>query len=179
MFLYTKKGDTGKSKIGKKKISKDNKIIDLLGSLDELNCLIGLVKNYLKNYRKQLQQRQEELFIIQANVAYLLYPKFKPPVFSKDKIDKLEKIIEEIERQINLPSQFVIPGKELNSAWFHFLRAYSRKVERKMILATKRKKMFYKKEIWQYLNRLSSYFYALALKEVYLKGLREDHPHYL
>lgn len=176
MHLYTKLGDSGKSIIGDKKISKDNKFLDLLGDLDELNSLIGVVKNIVKKYKKYFQQIQEDLFIIQANISYLLYPKFRPPNFSSEKIKKLEKEIEKIEKKIKLPNKFVIPGREINSAWLHYLRTITRRVERKIISINKNK--IISTRIVSYLNRLSSFFYALALFEVYQKKLKEVHPNY-
>jgi cob(I)alamin adenosyltransferase len=176
MYLYSKKGDSGRSIIGKKKISKDNKVLDLLGELDELNSLIGVVKNYLKKYRKQLHQVQEDLFIIQANISFLLYPKFNLPKFNQDKVLRLESEINKIEKTIKLPNRFVIPGKEINSAWLHYLRAVVRRIERKIIVIKKNHKI--SPVIISYLNRLSSYFYALALNEVYRKKLKEDYPNY-
>lgn len=176
MYLYTKSGDKGKSIIGNKKISKDNKFLDLLGDLDELNSLIGLVKNIVKKYKKYLHQIQEDLFIIQANISFFLYPKFKPPNFNSEKIKKLENEIEKIEKKIKLPQKFVIPGKEINSAWLHYLRTITRRVERKIISVNKKNTI--SPNILTYLNRLSSFFYALALFEVYQKKLKDDHPTY-
>lgn len=176
MILYTGKGDKGKSLVGKKRISKDNKILDLLGDLDELNSLIGVVKNYLKKHRKILSEIQNDLFIIQANISFILYPKFKPPSLTKEKILRLETAIKKIEETIKLPNKFVIPGKEINSAWLHYLRATTRKVERKMVFLIKSKKI--SPQLLSYLNRLSSFFYALALQEVWRKRLKEDNPTY-
>ncbi|GIW66858.1 MAG: ATP:cob(I)alamin adenosyltransferase [Candidatus Parcubacteria bacterium] len=177
MYLYTKKGDRGKSLIGKNKIYKDNFILETLGELDELNSLLGVIKNYLKNYRTSLTQIQNDLFIIQANISYLIYKKFIPPKLKKQKVEKLEKEISKIEKTIKLPQNFIIPGKEINSAWLHYARTVIRRVERKIIRLSKRKKI--EPTILIYLNRLSSYFYALALKEVYQKKLSEDEPNYL
>ncbi|MCS7183982.1 MAG: cob(I)yrinic acid a,c-diamide adenosyltransferase [Patescibacteria group bacterium] len=176
MYLYTQRGDQGKSLIGGKKVSKDNYIISFLGDLDEINSLIGVVKSYLKKYRKILTDIQENLFIIQANISYLLFPKFEPPILKFDKIKKIEREIEKIEKKIKLPKKFVIPGKEIESAWLHYLRAIVRRLERNLITLNKKRKI--DKNILIYFNRLSSYLYALALYSVFRKKLKEDHPTY-
>ena len=80
MIYFTKKGDKGISEIGNKKFRKDSLIFEVLGELDELNSLIGLSKNYLpKKFNKDLTSIQNDLFIIQANVAWFMYPKFEKP----------------------------------------------------------------------------------------------------
>jgi len=74
MIYFSGKGDSGKSEISGKKFSKDSLIFEVLGELDELNSLIGLAKNYLsKKFFKKLTEIQNDIFIIQANVAYYLY----------------------------------------------------------------------------------------------------------
>ncbi len=180
-MYYTGKGDKGKSEIGKKKISKDSLILETLGELDELNSLIGLVKNQInKDFRKKLEKIQNDLFIIQANIAWFLYPKFKAPDLEKEKIKKLEEEIEAIEKKIKPERGFVIPGSCLESAWIDYLRSVTRRVERRTVaFNTKFRTKFRKnKNILSYLNRLSSYFFALARLIAYDKAIRERKPSY-
>jgi len=176
MIFYTKKGDNGKSYIKNKSLNKDHVIFEVLGELDELNSLVGLVKNNVKEYKNKLQNIQEDLFIIQAQIAWFLYPNFKKPKLSEEKIKKIEKEIDEIEKKIKPEKRFIIPGKEVKSAWLHYLRAVCRRTERKIVKLNKKYKI--EKETLAYINRLSSYFYALARFIVYKKGLKEDHPSY-
>ncbi|BCX15232.1 MAG: ATP--cob(I)alamin adenosyltransferase [Candidatus Parcubacteria bacterium] len=197
MVYFTGKGDKGKSIIGDKKISKDNFIIETLGELDELNSLIGLAKSHLTkietnlcsacfaNQRKhkhshslneKLTNIQNNLFIIQANIAYLLYKKFKPPMLSKDSLAMLEKEIMSIEDKISPKNKFIIYGSEKNSAWLDYLRAVSRRIERRLIVLSK--KYHLDETIIAYLNRLSSYFYAWARYLAYIKKISEQEPWY-
>jgi cob(I)alamin adenosyltransferase len=177
MIYFTGKGDKGKTEINGKKFAKDSLIFEVLGELDELNSLIGLAKNYLpKKFFKKLTEIQNDLFIIQANVAYYLYKKFKPPEFSKYRIDELEKEIKEIEKKIKTQKSFIIYGSDKDSAWFDYLRGVTRRVERRMIGFTKKYKL--DDEILSYINRLSSYFYALARFVCYNKRIKERSPWY-
>ena len=175
-LFFTKEGDEGKSKIRNKKISKTNLILETLGELDELNSLIGIVKNIVKKYRKELHQIQENLFIIQAQIAWFLYPKFKKPEIKKGKIKYLEERIIKIENKIKPERGFIIPGREINSAWLHYLRTAARRVERRIIALDKKYKLDH--NTLSYMNRLSSYLYALAREIVYDKKLKEDKPKY-
>ena len=177
MIYFTGKGDGGKTEIGGKKFLKDSLIFEVLGELDELNSLIGLAKNYLsKKFCGKLTEIQNNIFIIQANVAYYLYKKFKPPKLSQSSIDKLEKEIKEIEKKIKEQKSFIIYGSNRDSAWFDYLRAVVRRVERRIVKLNKKFKL--DKEILNYINRLSSYFYALGRFVCYNKKIKEKSPWY-
>jgi len=189
-MYFTGKGDKGKTEINEKKFSKDSLIFEVLGELDEFNSLIGLAKNYLpKKFFKKLTEIQNDLFIIQANVAYYLYNadergskrgltrmKFNPSKLKEERIKELEKEIREIEKKIKTQKGFVIYGSDKNSAWFDYLRGVVRRVERRVVRFTKKYKLDDK--ILSYLNRLSSYFYALARFICYNKGVKEGSPWY-
>lgn len=176
-IYFTGKGDRGASNVGNKKIAKDSLILETLGELDELNSLIGLAKNYLpKKFFKRLTEIQNDLFIVQANIAWFMYPKFKKPELQKEKIDNFEKEIKVIEKKIKTQKGFVIPGSERNSSWFDYLRSVTRRVERKTISFNKKHKL--SPQILSYLNRLSSYFYALARLMCYNEKRKEVEPWY-
>jgi len=178
MFFYTGKGDKGTSHIGKKEIPKDSPIFEALGDLDELNSLVGVVKSSMKDkpLQKKLQNTQECLFIIQARVAWILFPQFEAKQLSEKKITELEKEIDAIEQKIQPDRGFVISGAEEVSAQLDYLRAVSRRVERS--LNKLHKKDTLPPEVLTYANRLSSYYYALARDEVYKKKVKEPQPTY-
>ena len=68
-MLYTRKGDGGSTGLfgTKERVTKDHTLIEALGSLDELNSLIGLCKAYARENDErtanELEQVQEVLFI--------------------------------------------------------------------------------------------------------------------
>ena len=177
-FFYTGKGDKGTSIIGKKKFPKDSPAIEALGDLDELNSLIGLFKSTSngKPFFLKLTKVQETLFIIQARIAWILYPKFSSPQVSKEKVKELEKEIERAEETIRPERGFVIPGTNETASWLDYLRAVERRVERRVYTLSKKHPV--PKEILAYLNRLSSYLYALARLEIHKKKLKEPKPTY-
>lgn len=177
-LFYTGNGDRGSSFVGKKKVSKDSLVLETLGELDELNSLLGVLRNIFREsaLSKKLEQIQENLFIIQARVAWSLFPKFKAPSLRKEKIFSMEKEIEHIERSINPGRGFIIPGSTVRSAWLDFSRAVSRRAERRVYGLSKNKKL--PQEILTYLNRLSSYLYALARLEASFEKKKEHHPSY-
>lgn len=176
-IYFTGKGDKGHSLVGSKRVAKNSLILRVLGELDELNSLIGLSKNYLpKKYFVLLTEIQNDIFIIQANVAWFIYSKFKAPKLKKERIEFLEKEIIVIENKINRQQSFVIYGSSQSSAWFDYLRAKVRSIEREIVSFNQKHKL--QSEILSYLNRLSSYFYVLARKECYNKRITEIEPWY-
>ena len=177
-LFFTGKGDKGSSHIGKKKYPKDSPIVEALGDLDELNSLLGVVKTQIHKpgLARKLEDVQKNLFIIQARIAWIMYPKFPSPQMTKDKIKEMEQEIDAIEKKIKPERGFVIPGSDLIASWLDMLRAVSRRVERRIVKL--HKTCFLPQEILMYFNRLSSYLYALARAEVFAKKIKESRPTY-
>ncbi|MEK7673661.1 MAG: cob(I)yrinic acid a,c-diamide adenosyltransferase [Patescibacteria group bacterium] len=178
--FYTKAGDKGKNIVGKNKINKDNPIMEILGELDELNSLCGLARALIKNskIKKFLKKVQEDIFIIQAIVAQKLFVNDKTRVFKfgEKKIEELEKIINDIGKGIKNINSFIVPGSNIESARLDYLRAIARKIERRIIKNSK--KINLNKNIFAYLNRLSSLFFVLARYSANSKGIKEENPQY-
>lgn len=179
-LFYTKKGDNCFSHIGKNKVAKTCVEIESLGDLDELNSLLGVIKNQkLSNrFKKILHQIQENLFIIQANIANLLFGiKHKAPEFKKSKIVEIEKIMDGFEKKLKPEKGFIIPGANIESAWLDFTRTIVRRTERNIIKMSKGK-IKLSPEILIYLNRLSSLLFVMARMAVKQSGQKEKHPAY-
>ena len=177
-LFFTGKGDKGSSRIGKKKYSKDSPIVEALGDLDELNSLLGVARAHIRkpSLAKKLEGVQENLFIIQARIAWLMYPKFPSPQMTKEKITTMEQEIDAIEKKIQPKRGFIISGSLAVASWLDMLREVSRRVERRVVKLHKTRKL--PQEIMTYLNRLSSYLYALARAEISAKKIKESHPAY-
>ena len=176
--FYTRKGDDGRSRIGKKVVNKTCLEVEALGQLDELNSMAGVLKSQRisKTLKDILLQVQEDLFIVQSHVANLMLGgNFKVPEFKAQKTKDVEKIIDGIERNLPPLKKFVISGTNQTSAWLDFLRAKSRNVERE-VLKIKNLKFKIDDNILPYLNRLSSLFFALARWEA--RNKKEKHPTY-
>jgi cob(I)alamin adenosyltransferase len=179
--FYTRKGDKGKTVIDKNKIDKNNPIMEGLGELDEFNSLCGLVRAVLKDkeIKNILLNVQEDIFIIQADIALLLYKNLRTSQvlrFKKAKIKELEKIIDKLAFKIKAIKNFIIPGSNTDSAYLDYLRAVSRRVERQIIALHKKNKL--PQNILSYLNRLSSLFFVLARYCAQKRKIQELNPKY-
>ncbi len=173
---YTGKGDGGESHIGLNKISKTDTAMSALGDLDELNSLLGALKNRSR-FKKILEDIQEDLFIIQANVAAcMIGERYKPPVFSARKVKDLETLIGRFEKKLKPRRKFVIPGTNELSGWCDYARAVARRAERSVLLFSQTRKV--SPEILAYLNRLSSLLFVMARIVGQASRGRENHPRY-
>lgn len=178
-LFYTGKGDKGASKVGKVKMDKSCLEAEVLGTLDELNSLLGLIKSQKdlpKNLKKHLENVQEKLFIIQAHIAALVFKGKQTARITTDHIKELEAIIEVLEKEIKPAKKFILSGEHELAAWLDYARAVSRKVEREVVRFKKTKKV--SPETIAFLNRLSSFLFALARSETKKSGKKEKHPSY-
>lgn len=179
-IFYTGKGDGGVSAVwDKKKLDKASPELSALGDLDELMSLLGLIRNQKMSaaYKAILLGLEEDLFIIQANFyLYLIRRREKAPKFGEEKVKKLERFADELEKYVKPERGFVVPGGDPVGAWFDFARAVSRRAERSVWLCNKKLKL--PPPVLAYMNRLSSVLFALARAAAKKSKKREARPKY-
>ena len=183
--FFTCLGDKGRSRIGKKNLLKSDLVFELLGDLDELNSWLGFCRAELHENRKEKQELnlvvfirevQEALFIIQAQVAVLVFNLGKGPNITKEKVLALEKIIVLLDRKLPPLKNFVIPGASSLGSILDYARALARRAERQAVKFNQVKKL--PPEILEFLNRLSSFFFALSRYVNFIYGSDEEKPRY-
>ena len=181
-MFYTRKGDKGVCDMGSgKRVPKTDAAIAAVGALDELNSLLGLVRNQHLSVRakKELLDAQEKLFIIQAQIAVIMMGDgYKAPPLSKDAVQKLETIVDALEREVKPGKHFIIPGSCESAAWLDYARAIARRTELSVLMFNGKSKKKLNLLVLAYLNRLSSLLYALARAEAKRAGKKEAHPSY-
>lgn len=181
-MLYTGKGDDGMTKIfgcDQQKISKSSEMPEALGALDELNAFLGFVK--VQSTREPrianaLRGAQENLFIVQAEVAGA------DKKIQENAVKDAEKLIGEIEKEIQPLKGFSIAGGTELSALLDIARTLARRAERRVIatkdVMDKSDLSKISNETMAYMNRLSSLLFALARLANHLAGVTEETPHY-
>ncbi|MEK7209098.1 MAG: cob(I)yrinic acid a,c-diamide adenosyltransferase [Patescibacteria group bacterium] len=174
-MLYTRKGDGGTTKTlhYDRRLSKSSLIAEALGAVDELNSLLGLIKTQAPKSAGELAQVQQNLFIIQAELAGA-----PGQTIAQEKVAALEKTIDEIERELPPIKSFFIPGGTAPGAWYDFARAVARRAERRVVAAREEKLILLGGATLVYLNRLSSLLYALARLTNHKAGIKEESPSY-
>lgn len=156
MSIYTKTGDKGETSLfGKTRVSKSDPTINACGTIDELESFIGLVISKLEK-----KEDKELLTDIQTNLykimGYVVGARKGDMVTSTDVL-VLEKRIDEIQDRIPKLTRFILPQGTEVSAWFHVLRAVTRRAERAIVALNIDNDV-----ILQYINRLSDLFFMLA-----------------
>jgi len=181
-MLFTGEGDKGDTYFygSDERASKGSYQTEALGTLDELNTLIGICKAKAgtKNKKKGetsissiLENVQQNLFIIQAAIAGA------DKKISMEKVKYMEGLINIIENELPPIKTFFLPGAKELSAYLDYARTITRRTEREVVRFAEAGGEV-TPEILRYLNRLSSLLYALV-RFVNLKaGAKEVPPSY-
>jgi cob(I)alamin adenosyltransferase len=182
-MLYTRNGDSGEtgSYDSKKRIPKDSVLPEALGTLDELNSFLGVIKTHTLDKKLIVAECgstivgilfciQQNLFIVGSELAG------SDKKISKEKVGWIEKTIANIEKELPEIKQFRIAGGTRLSAELDYARAIARRLERKAITAKAEAPL--SQNSYQFLNRLSSLLYALARLANAHAGIDEDVPNY-
>jgi len=190
---FTGKGDKGTTGIlSARRVSKSDKLIEAIGTLDELNSAIGVALSHLDDsiVARQLRDIQNDLFILGANLASsnekaqddgaAAQPasdkKMEEAQIKRESLERLESNIAQMDKAIPELKQFVLPGGTAAGAQLQMARSIARRAERNVIEAGKEYKI--DDEAIAYLNRLSSYLFAAALYVNHNSGVKESHPTY-
>ncbi|MBI2099723.1 MAG: cob(I)yrinic acid a,c-diamide adenosyltransferase [Candidatus Vogelbacteria bacterium] len=173
-MLYTRKGDGGTTKTFgcDQKIAKSSAVAEALGSLDEINSLLGVCKiKAPADLAVIVGRAQQDLFIVQAELAAA------DKHLGEAKVKEVEKIIDEIERELPPITTFFVSGGTELAASFDHARTVARRAERRAVAA--REAGAELGDITMgYLNRLSSLLYALARLANHRAGVAEEPPTY-
>jgi len=177
-MLYTGTGDGGTTEIlgcDQQKISKSSEVPEALGALDELNAFLGFVKAHVAKEARivsALRETQENLFIIQAEIAGA------DKKIGESALKNMEKLINDIEKEIPPIKGFSIAGGTEVSALLDVARTLARRAERRLIAVGEKNVRAILPGTKAYMNRLSSLLFALARLANHLAGIAEESPHY-
>ncbi len=193
-MLYTRKGDDGTSGLfgSAARLPKDCPLFEALGTVDELNSLLGVCfakantealaaiatvglessirSNEYTKVANLLREQQQHLFVVQAELAGA------DKRFDQSQVEQLEATIADLEQKFENPHAFVIAGGSELSALLDYARAVSRRAERHVLLV--REEYPTSPAAHKYLNRLSSFLYALARFANTLASSLEQKPTY-
>ena len=184
-MLYTGKGDDGTTKTlgDKERISKSSALPECLGTMDELNSFLGLCKIKAEESTFTVGQEQaymcciihevqQNLFVIQSEVAG------SDKTIEQWKVQRLEMLVNEIEKELSPIESFTIAGGNELSTLFDIARTVTRRAERNIVLVHESNVQALNEHTRAYMNRLSSLLFALARLTNQKSGIKEEHPDY-
>lgn len=172
MNFFTGTGDTGETGLlGKQRVSKASLRIELIGSLDETNAVLGIVRSSSKSeeIKKLVLEIQKDLYQIMTEVSATSENAEKFTLVDEHFVSRIETHINQFSKKVDIPKEFIVPGDTTSGAFISFARTLIRKSERRMT------ELFEKEEIRnidliRFLNRLSSLFFVLELYENKIVG---------
>jgi len=157
--IYTRAGDQGFTHLGKRKISKDDALIETIGTVDELNSSIGTVLSQDikdRNLVNFLNQVQQKLFDFGAE----LYDPNNLMIHADD-VTALEKQIDAWNQKLGPLKEFILPQGTPATAFCHLARTITRRAERRLV-HLHRASPLTNPELIRYLNRLSDALFVAA-----------------
>jgi len=160
MPIYTKTGDDGTTAIyGGKRIVKSDPQVEVYGSIDELNSVLGLaISTIPKNDKMQtfFHLVQEDLMSIgsvlagwEGDISHI-----------EERVERMEKYIDEFEKMLPPLHQFILPGGSICGSHLHFARCVCRRTERTIVRIIRNHVQY--TTIVRYLNRLSDLCFVYA-----------------
>ena len=155
--IYTRTGDDGSTGLADgSRVPKDHRRIEVLGCLDELNSVIGLViAHAAPDVPPQLSQIQNRLFDLGAELATPGADRAKP-----EDVAYLEAALEDYNRDLPPLREFILPGGGSAATFCHLARALCRRTERRLVALAREEQL--NPQTLRYVNRLSDLLFVLA-----------------
>ncbi|MCC2615879.1 cob(I)yrinic acid a,c-diamide adenosyltransferase [Aestuariibacter halophilus] len=162
MSIYTRQGDSGKTRIYAKDtrvVNKDDDVLECYGSLDELNAQIGLLLSLWdhavadQDARRLLEDAQRHLFAIGFGIS-------DQATVPDNAVVALEQHIDKLTEALPAQRQFILPGGTVMASHCHVCRTVARRAERRLVALMAHYDVA--PTSLHYLNRLSDYLFVLA-----------------
>ena len=159
MPIYTRTGDTGTTALfGGKRVLKCEELVDVYGSIDELNSWVGFITSEFEapDVQQFLVTIQSDLFTIGSVLAG-----WKGDLSTiGERVGEIEARIDLMEKALPPIRNFILPGGTHLGAHTHVARAICRRVERQVVALSQKQPV--DPMILKYINRLSDLFFMLA-----------------
>lgn len=175
MKVYTKKGDDGTtSLLGGTRVPKHHLRIEAYGTVDELNSWLGLLKDQPATlpYSDFIQHIQDCLFTLGSTLASdPEASRMVLPQITEADVTALEQSIDEMETQLPLLKNFVLPGGHPANSTAHLARCVCRRAERLVVHLHAHSPL--PVVHLHYLNRLSDWLFVFAREMTRLTRTQE------
>ena len=156
--IYTRTGDDGTTGLaGGERIAKDSKRVEAIGTVDELNCQIGVVlaNRVPESISVILTRVQHELFDLGGELAMPEHA-----VIIADHVADLEANLDALNFELPPLKEFILPGGSKAAASCHLARAICRRAERRIVTLCAEEPV--SEQLPRYLNRLSDLLFVTA-----------------
>jgi cob(I)alamin adenosyltransferase len=165
MKIYTRHGDTGETGLlSGVRVWKNSPRLDVIGTLDELNATLGLLRSERlpEQTDRLLEQLQNELFDAGTELAAASPAESPCPAISARHIQEIEATIDQYDAKLPPLTGFVLPGGVRSAAMFHVARTICRRAERQLAALVQLDRQAVSPSMLAYINRLSDLLFVLA-----------------
>jgi len=164
--VYTRSGDKGETAlVGGKRVKKNNLRVECYGNIDELNSVIGIVREKLNSKTVELENLtlnlQQELFDLGSELATasdFSYPEMWQALPKHS--TNLEKLCDQYGDGLPELNSFILPGGSELAGFLHLARTVCRRAERSAVALNEEEKI--NVNAIMYLNRLSDLLFILS-----------------
>ncbi|MEM0130044.1 MAG: cob(I)yrinic acid a,c-diamide adenosyltransferase [Thermoplasmatales archaeon] len=168
--MYTRRGDKGETDTAYgERIRKDSQLIEWEGTLDELISSIGFSKS-VQSYDdivSDLTTVQLDLFHLGEEIITL----GEGRKLRDDGVKWMEDRISSYLKEIGQIKLFVVPGGSISASSLQLSRAIARRAERRLVELAQRQQV--NPNLLQYINRLSSFLFMIAVVNNKRAGIKE------
>lgn len=166
--IYTRTGDEGEtSLLGGRRVRKDDLRIEAIGSVDEVNAALGVVRVELarggaapENLDQEIGGIQHRLFDLGAELAATSTSESRIGALGDAHVAELETLIDHYEAGLEPLRAFILPGGTPAASQLHLARCVCRRCERRLVQLAALELV--RGEVLQYVNRLSDLLFVLA-----------------
>ncbi|HCC44615.1 MAG TPA: cob(I)yrinic acid a,c-diamide adenosyltransferase [Gammaproteobacteria bacterium] len=162
--IYTRTGDKGETGLGDgSRISKTAPRVEAMGSVDELNSIVGVVvEELLASNQPDLTSLAEFIRTLQHRIfdlgGELSIPGFE--IISAKHVVVIEQQLDVMNEQLDPLENFILPGGSRLIANCHMARSICRRAERNIAALAQTESV--NANAMEFINRLSDYLFVLA-----------------
>jgi cob(I)alamin adenosyltransferase len=167
MLQLTGGGDDGSTGLlGGGRLPKDDARVEAYGTIDEASSAVGLAKALSSDARvKEIcEELQRGLYAVGAELGTSPDAARAYATMTAEGVRRLDELVAELEAEITMPDQFVLPGLTPASGALDLARTVARRAERRW-LTLQRQAGSGNAEVGRWLNRLSLLLFVLARYE--------------
>ncbi len=174
--VYTRTGDKGTTGLGGgQRVAKDSPRVVAYGTVDELASALGvaLAAGLDDRLATPLTRIQNDLFHLGSDLCILEEDKerFPVPRIEERHVVALERLMDELSRELDPLENFILPGGGPGAAGLHLARAVCRRAEREVITLARGEAIG--GWVVHYLNRLSDALFVMARYENRQRGVAD------
>lgn len=180
MTIYTKTGDRGETDLlGGDRVTKDHARLEVCGTIDELNCHLGLARcePLPEAISALLEQIQHQLFDVGSQLAAVEEIASVSNKIRAEDVAAFEQVIDRYQATLPPLKWFVLPAGSRGAVTLHVARAVCRRAERRMVALMRHEPEAVSAELIAYVNRLSDLLFVLARAVNHEGGVSDTHVH--